>query len=454
MERRQLLKNLGLAAIGGTIISTEGWSTETKQIKPLILNHDDKPKKPITCIVMGAGGRGNVYAGYGLKYPDEIKIVGVAEPIDYRREKMAKEWNIPKEHQFTTWEHVFNVPKFADALIITTPDDLHYGPAMQGLDEGYDLLLEKVIAQSWKECNDIMKKTQDTGKVVAVCHVLRYIPRYRKMKEIISKGEIGEVVSIRHTEHVEHFHMSHSFVRGNWGNAAKSNPMILSKSCHDTDIIRWLVDKPCQKVSSFGSLKHFNENSAPEGSTARCTDGCAVESTCPYSALETYLRKKEWLGHLEAENHEDETIMRELKNGPYGRCVYRCDNDVVDHQVMNMEFDEQITGVFNMEAFTLWGGRLTQIYGTEGDLIARGNEVITTNFSAKKSTSYDTTVAQKFESGHGGGDYGLMYDFVRAVDARDPNLLTSNIEASMSSHLMGFMAEESRLNGMVKKVNL
>jgi predicted dehydrogenase len=274
------------------------------------------------------------------------------------------------------------------------------------------------------------------------------------MKEIIDSGDIGEVVSIQHLEPVGRIHMSHSFVRGNWGNTKKSNPMILSKSCHDTDILRWLIGKPCKKVSSFGSLTFFTRENAPQGSTARCTDGCAVERICPYSAIKIYKEERGWLGHLNLEEVNDETIMRELRNGPYGRCVYHCDNDVVDHQVTNFEFEGNVTTAFSMEALTNYEGRRTRIFGTKGDLFGDMDTLTVTNSVTGKQEIWDARQEQKDDSGHGGGDYGLVHDFVRAVSFKNPALLTSTIQVSMESHLMGFQAEASRLDGgKVKSVN-
>jgi predicted dehydrogenase len=375
-----------------------------------------------------------------------MKIVGVAEPIPFRRERFSEKYEIPADRQWVTWEHALQVPKFADAVIITMPDHLHYPAAMESLPLGYDLLLEKAIAQSWQECKDILELTKKHNKIVAICHVLRYTPYFRKMKEVVDSGRLGDIVSVQHLEPVEHIHMSHSFVRGNWRNAAESTPMILSKSCHDTDILRWIIGKSCLKVSSFGSLKYFTEAYAPEGSTARCTDGCAVERDCIFSAKKLYYDKKSWLHHLALENHDDATIMKGLKEGPYGKCVYRTDNDVVDHQVMNMEFEDQITVAFSMEAFTHYGGRRTRIFGTKGDLIGDESHMLITDFLTGKQENWKPGKA-KDGSGHGGGDHGLAHDFIQAVSQQDPTLLTSTIDASMESHLIGFKAEESRLKG-------
>lgn len=457
MQRRRLLKLLGSSALAASLpVKGKGWAQTNQFIEPLAFPSADKPEKPVKVIVIGAGSRGwGAYSSYGLKFPDELQVVGVAEPVPYRRERISEAFNIPEAHQFVTWEHVFEVPKFADALFITTPDELHYGPAMAGLEAGYDLLLEKVIAQTWDECNAILKLAEKHHRIVAVCHVLRYNPYFRKMKEVVASGTLGEVVSIQHLEPVENIHMSHSFVRGNWGNTKRSNPMILSKSCHDTDILRWIIDKPCKTVSSFGSLKVFRKEMAPEDAPLRCTDGCPAEPSCPYSALKIYLRDRIWLQHLNLEVVSEETILRELKNGPYGRCVYHCDNDAVDHQTTLFAFEGDTTAAFSMEALTHYWGRRTRIFCTAGDVYGDEETLVVTRFDDRTEEVWDASRSAIFgASGHGGGDHGLVHDFVRAVAFQDPGLLTSTIQASMESHLMGFMAEESRLSGQTLGMKL
>ncbi len=440
-SRREILAAAGLAA-GATLLPATAAQPAASQDPQY-----PKPARPVTCIVIGAGNRGNVYAAYQRDHADEWKIVGVAEPLPNRNQNMATAHSIPDEHRFVTWEHVFQKPKFADVCIITTPDWLHYGPAMQALAMGYDLLLEKPIAQSWKECKDILQRAKQNGRIVAVCHVLRYTPYFREMKRVVSGGQLGEVVSVQHLEPVGHVHMSHSFVRGNWRNSQISTPIILSKSCHDMDILRWVVDRECRKVTSIGALTLFRPEMAPKGATLRCTDGCPVESTCPFSAPRIYVRDKSWSTfHLNAKDQSPEAITETLRTGPYGRCVYHCDNDVPDHQITNMEFENRLTAAFSLEALTSYAGRRTRIMGTAGDLVGDEEILDVYDFSTQKRTRWDRRTAP-VTSGHGGGDYGLVRDFVQAVSRHDPSLLTSTIDASMESHLMAFAAEESRLAG-------
>ncbi len=454
INRRESLKSLGLLGLG---LGQVEEFTFSKNYLPNSSFQNEKTSRKLTAITCGAGARGNTYGNYALKFPDELDIVGVAEPIEIRRKRYSEKHNISIKNQFTTWEEFFDKPKMADICIITTPDDLHYGPAMAALEKGYQLLLEKPIAQTWKECNDILQLQKQKNAIVAVCHVLRYAPYYRKIKEILESNRLGQLVSVQHFEPIQYVHMAHSFVRGNWRRKDETNPIILAKSCHDMDMLRWWINKPCNYVSSFGSLSWFKKENAPEGSTKRCTDGCAVESTCPYSALRIYHRERIWLHVLdlpEEKEKQGEAILDRLKTGPYGRCVYQCDNDVADHQIVSMEFDDDITANFSMEAFTDYWGRRTRIMGSMGCIVGDEEDLYISDFSTKEVEHWITKEYAERDSGHGGGDFGLVSDFLLAVDKNDQSLLTSNLDASMESHLMAFMAEESRLEKVVKKLNL
>jgi predicted dehydrogenase len=445
-NRRDILKSLGIGGLGLTLGKVE--IPQYDYIPSTLGFNKANLSRKMTAITCGAGSRGNVYGGYAEKFPEELDIIGVAEPIELRRKRYVDKHNISKENQFNTWEEIFKRPKFADFIIITTPDNLHYGPAMKALELGYNLLLEKPISQTWKECNDILQLQKKQKAIVAVCHVLRYAPYYRKIKEVLDSGVLGQLISVQHFEPIEREHMSHSFVRGNWRVSEETNPIILAKSCHDLDILRWWIGKKCTHVSSFGSLKWFVKANAPEGSTMRCTDGCAVESSCPYSAVKIYHKKRRYTYAMDLPSEEEkkgDAIMKQLKEGPYGRCVYHCDNNVADHQVVNMLFEGGITAGFSMEAFTNYHGRRTRIMGSHGCIV--GDEEILTVADFSKETAVDWITKEHADnkgSGHGGGDWSLMHDFLRAVDSKDETLLTSTLEASMDSHRMGFAAEESR----------
>jgi predicted dehydrogenase len=461
-SRRKAIKKM-VVGLGGipliTSLSSFDTSKEGKSI-PIKPYGNKDIDNPITAITLGAGSRGNVYGNYGDVFPNELNIIGVAEPIQIRNERYTEKHNIPEQNRFSTWEHVFDRPKFADAIIITTPDNLHYGPCMKALEMGYDVLLEKPIAPTEKECRDILALAKKTGRIVGVCHVLRYAPYFIKLKAMIDSGMIGELISIQHMEPIQHIHMSHSYVRGNWHNSKETTPIILAKSCHDLDILRWMIGKECKNISAFGNLKWFTAANAPKGSTNRCADGCAVESTCPYSALKIYHRDRDYtyvFDFPEDKATHGDFILEQLRTTNYGRCVYKMDNDQPDHYVTSMEFEDGITASFSMEAFTSYHGRRTRVMGSLGDITGDMTEFVHTDFLTMKKTKWDINsenVNDDQKSGHGGGDWALATDWVRAVKNQDARLLTSTIDASIESHIMGFMAEKSRLSKQTVPIDL
>jgi len=450
-NRRDAIRALGLS-LGGAALPFSSWATDENKNRILLPQQKLNLARPVTAITCGAGNRGNVYGGFSLQYPDQLDIVGVAEPIAIRNERYATKHNIKAENRFTTWEDVFKRPKFADAIIITTPDNLHYGPCMKALEMGYDVLLEKPISPSEKECRDILALAKKTGRIVAVCHVLRYAPYFVKLKEIMQSGVLGEIISIQHMEPIEHIHMSHSYVRGNWHDSKQTTPIILAKSCHDLDILRWMLEKNCTNIQAFGNLKWFTQKNAPEGSTARCTDGCKVEGQCPYSALDIYYRKRQRNYVFDLPDDKDKQaayVLEQLKTTNYGRCVYRMDNDQPDHYTTNILFDGGVTAAFSMEAFTSYEGRRTRVMGSLGDVVGDMSSFTMTDFLTGKKTEW-----KQDTDGHGGGDWRLAQDWVNAVSQHNPALLTSTIDASIESHVMGFMAEESRKHNKVMEVKL
>ncbi len=462
MNRRNLIKTLTLS-LGGAIISTEtlGRIADDTFLFELPANPLHKPiKNAVTAITLGAGNRGNVYGGYATNFPNELKIVGVAEPVPFRNDKFSKTHNISAENRFNTWEDVFKRPKFADAIIISTPDDLHYAPCMKALEMGYNILLEKPIAPTEKECRAILALAKKTGKIVAVCHVLRYAPYFVKMKELLAKGAIGEIISMQHFEPIEHTHMAHSYVRGNWHNSKATTPIILAKSCHDLDIMKWVMNKKAEKIVAMGNLKWFKKENAPEGSTSRCTDGCKIERSCPYSAIKEYVDLNKRTSVLDIPSDVPDrkaAIYEKLKTSNYGRCVYKMENDQPDHYVTSIQFSEGVTASFSMEAFTSYAGRRTRVMGSMGDMVGDMSELVIHDFKTGKETKL-VPKAEDVEgyknSGHGGGDWLLARDFVQAVSQNNPALLTSTIDDSIESHVMGFMAEESRKTSKVMDVKV
>ncbi|MFD0670965.1 Gfo/Idh/MocA family protein [Cohnella sp. GCM10027633] len=399
--------------------------------------------------VIGAGARGFLsYMPYVLNHPHEAEIVAVAEPDPQRRAEFAKAFKLKDSQTFLSWEQLLDKPKLCDALLICTQDRMHFEPTMQALRKGYHVLLEKPMSNNPLECSLMTEEATKRGRLLSICHVSRYTPFWQQLKSLIAGGRIGDVVSMQHNENVGYLHYAHSFVRGNWRNSDLSSPMILAKSCHDMDLIRWLVDSECIRVSSFGSLSHFRSSNAPAGSTERCTDGCAVEASCPYSSTRFYLQDLEAnpFARLIADPPTVDNRMRAIQSGPYGKCVYRTDNNVVDHQVVNMEFESGATVMFSMCGLTRDINRIVQIMGTKGEL--RGDLVTGTIDLFEFDGGVRTVVqASTADGGHQGGDDGIMRQFLSDLrERRFENNLTS-AEASLESHLMAFAAEQSRLRG-------
>jgi len=407
-------------------------------------------RHPVTAIVLGASGRGKLYGDFSLEHPNDLKIIGIAELVELRRTIYGDKYNVPIENRVATWEELLNRPKFADTVIIATPDHLHYVPCMKALDMGYDILLEKPIAQTEEECRKLVAYAKEKGRIVCLTHVLRYSPYFLMLKETIKSGKIGDLISIQHFEPVDHIHMSHSYVRGSWRDSKKSTPLVLAKSSHDLDILHWIIEKPCKKTVAFGELTHFTNENAPAGAPQRCTDGCPAEAKCPYSALKIYYRDRTWLYVFdlpEDKEKQGDAILENLKTGEYGRCVYHCPNDQPDHYMMLMEFEGGVTVNFSIEAFTSYSGRRTRIMGTRGDIVGDMETFTVTDFLTGKSTAFDVNAedASNYENaGHGGGDMGMIRDWIEAVRTQNPNVMSTPLDESLESHLIAFAAERSR----------
>ncbi|MBO9610509.1 MAG: Gfo/Idh/MocA family oxidoreductase [Paenibacillaceae bacterium] len=400
----------------------------------------------IEAALLGAGGRGMfAYASYALKRPDDIQFVAVAEPNEERRAMFARLHRIPAERTFASWQELLAQPQLCRALLVCTQDNDHYEPAMKALEAGYDLLLEKPMANDPLQALRIAERADRLGRTLTVCHTMRYSTFFRKLKELTDSGAIGRILSIQWTENVGYWHQAHSFVRGNWRRADETSPMILAKCCHDMDMLQHIVGGECVRVSSFGSLSYFRRDQAPEGSTERCTDGCHVERTCPFSAIKWYYNEKDqWPQNVVSLTPTLEARWKALQEGPYGRCVFRCDNDVVDHQVVNLLFDNEVTVAFTMTAFTTDNTRSLKIMGTNGEIRGYGalNELEVIRFSGERWK----VAPERVEGGHAGADTMIMADFVQQLASGD-TLGKSPGLVSARSHLIAFAAERSRLSG-------
>ncbi len=406
--------------------------------------------KTLKVILIGAGNRGEAYTSIMKELPDQFQVVAVAEPIESRREDIRKKHDLPEEMCFADWKPLLALGKIADVALVCTMDPQHFEPVMAAISLKYDILLEKPVSPTAQECLQVARHAKAMGVKVIVCHVLRYTAFFNTIKNAIEEGQLGDVISINHEECVGNVHQSHSFVRGNWGNEGRSSCMLLQKSCHDLDILQWLVGKKCKKVQSFGSLRHFRRENAPENAPERCIDGCPHGDTCPYNAVKIYLddKKNDWFRTTCTREADptDEMVEKALRTTQYGKCVYRCDNDVVDHQTVNMLFGDDITVTFTMCAFNK-GGRFIHIMGTRGELHGSmsGNSPITIfDFETRQTREIPMVALDGIGGGHGGGDAGIVHSLYEYLVGTYAGHSVSDIAISVDNHLIAFAAEESR----------
>jgi predicted dehydrogenase len=414
--------------------------------------------KPVNLILIGAGSRGSSFARFAQQNPDQARVVGVAEPRSFYRQRVAEQNQLLPEHTSVDWQALAAQPKFADAVIIATPDRLHAEPAIAFAEMGYAILLEKPMATNEADCRRIVEAVQRNKKIFAVFHDFRYMNYTRRLKEIIGAGIIGDIVSIQHLEPVGFWHQAHSYVRGNWRNEAESTFMLMAKSCHDIDWLRYLIGKRCIQVSSFGSLTHFKPDQKPAGAgeAKRCLD-CAYEPQCPYSARRFYLGRYQkgdygWPLDVITSVFTEEAVLSSLRQGPYGRCVYECDNDVVDHQVVNLLYENGVTASFTMTAFAEVSDRKTQIFGTRGELRGDLAKIVHYDFLTEKTEIIDTALPDSPTGGHWDGDINVLRSFVKAVATGDTSPILSGAAETLETHLTVFAAEKSRREGETVKV--
>jgi predicted dehydrogenase len=407
-----------------------------------------------TLAVLGCGSRGRIYSGIAAGLPEKFKVVAACDPVPERTAFVQEKSGYADFKEFSDAESFFAAGKLADALMICTQDTQHFEQATRAMDMGYDILLEKPIAPTHEQTLFLAEQAKRLGRKVVVCHVLRYAPFYIAMRDIIASGEIGEIVNFEAMEGVEPWHMAHSFVRGHWSRPDKASPTVVAKSCHDMDMLAWVLDRPCESVSAVGSLSRFTEKHAPAGAPARCTDGCPVGDTCFYNSNKyTGEMGRRWLGMVnDKPDAPADEIMAWLKTSAWGRCVYRCDNTAPDHISAAMKFAGEVTGTFTLTAFDF--GRQYAFFGTKG--VLRGGPAY------KKMTGADILVQPHGGAeprrvviptpvtGHGGGDSGIvnaLYDeLTGAGDGR------TSIARSVQSHAMAFAAEHSRVTGKTVEI--
>ncbi|MGX1159298.1 oxidoreductase family protein [Arthrobacter sp. SLBN-100] len=418
---------------------------------------------PVRLLVAGAGARGSAYARLAAA-TNQAVVVGLAEPRAVLRDRLAAEFGVPDHGLFEDWQAMLATHLPADGIIIATPDRDHGGPFSAAAAHGYSILLEKPVAVDPAGCAELERLSRETGASTTVCHVLRYSPLTALLKQLLSGGAVGRTISIQHLEPVGFWHYAHSYVRGNWRREEESSPFLLAKCTHDIDWLSFIIGSRPLRVSSFGRLSHFRREEAPEGASLRCTD-CPAEPRCPYSALRIYGAgrppngskadpARAYFADVVDPGGTPESLLHALATGPYGRCVYSSDNDVVDHQVVNIEYEDGTTAAFTATAFTAAGPRRTRIFGSHGEITVEAGAISVFDFLTGATTVHPVPAAVQQVRGekHDGGDRGLVQAWVTALAAGDWSGVVSGLEESLVSHAVVFAAEEARRSGSVVQV--
>lgn len=425
--------------------------------------------RPITAIIVGAGHRSFVYSELAKTNPEMLKIVGVADPNPIRRKKAIDYFGFKEDMCFENAEELAKKGKLADTVINGTMDEQHLETAVPLLDAGYDMLLEKPFAPNEEEMRQIVNCAKKNNSKVMICHVLRYTPFYYAIKERIVNGEIGDIINIQTTEHVSYHHLSTSYIRGKWANSDKCHTsMLLAKCCHDLDIIMWMMSetKPKQ-ISSFGGKFQFKPENAPKEAGTICMKDCPLVDTCVYSTKRLYIDHPDrWAFYvwdaLEGKKNisiEDKIALMK-SDSPYARCIYKCDNNVVDHQSVLINFESGATGTHNMVGGSAEPRREIHIIGTKGEIFGNFEESKFTVLKIDPSPDAHNEECDVEEvdlrvtgdmvgayGGHGGGDERLAADFVKFIRGEKPSLACTSIFDSVAGHLSVYLADKSRENG-------
>ncbi|WP_341940581.1 Gfo/Idh/MocA family oxidoreductase [Microbacterium sp. LWH10-1.2] len=413
---------------------------------------------PLRLAIVGAGSRGTGYARRAVA--DGATITAVVEPDAERLRVFLAEFADQPIECFGTWQDLAaREERIADAVVVSTPDRLHAEPAIGLAGAGYHLLLEKPIAPTEEESSRIVAAADAAGVMLAVCHVMRYSDYSHTLKRLLDDGAIGRLVSVEHLEPIGWWHFAHSYVRGNWAREEESGPMLLTKSSHDIDWLSYIVGLPAERVSSFGSLLHFRPENKPADATARCLD-CPLQNSCAYSATTIYRgflgdeTFERWPLAVLTTDVTPEGVERALRDGPYGRCVFDGQNDVVDHQVVNIEYSGGVTASFTVTAFTELDFRKTRLFGTSGSIEGDGRTLLVHDFvrDEKYEVVPESRGAASAADGHGGADDALVQAFLAAVRTGDRSLLLSGPAESLATHRIVWLAEEARRSNTVMPV--
>jgi predicted dehydrogenase len=407
---------------------------------------------PLRTLLLGAGQRGGeVYAAYAARHPERLRIVGVADPLEAKRGAVQRAHELPDRAAFSDWRAALDAGLPADAVIVATDDMQHTLPALSALERGHHVLLEKPMAPTEAECRQLVAAAEQSGRILQIAHVLRYTGFYTRVAELLAAGRIGRVLTLDMKEHIAHWHMAHSYVRGKFRNREVAAPILLAKSCHDLDLISWLMPGRVTRISSLGNLVHYRAERAPAGAPARCSDGCPAQAGCPHDAVRFYAEPPDEVAALwpwldVSRDPSSAARAQALRTGPYGRCVFHCDNDVPDHQLTTLEFDDGALASFTLQGHATHETRTIRASGSLGELrgLLQDGLIELTRHGGLETERIEVPGTA---GDHYGGDEGLLDHFCDVASRGDRQALRTSAASALESHLLGFAAERSRLEG-------
>ncbi|HOE63047.1 MAG TPA: Gfo/Idh/MocA family oxidoreductase [Candidatus Sumerlaeota bacterium] len=410
---------------------------------------------PIDAVLIGAGQRGrDAFGAFAKRHPDELRFVAVVDKDESKRKKFAQDHGISNENCFSDSAEFFQHPPLAPICFNATMDREHLPTALPALEKGYHLFLEKPMADTPDGCVKIREEANRRNLMVQICHPLRFNRFYKKIKELIDNGAVGRVIGLIMCENVAYWHYAHSYVRGNWGRIETAAPFIVSKCCHDMDIAAWLADGTVEHVASTGGLSFFIPENAPAGAPDRCVNGCPAEMTCPYFAPALYLTDYiEWPVTPLSLDLSLESRRRAIETGPYGRCVFKCGNNIADHQVVIAGFKNGVALNFSVFAHTFHPYRSIRVLGTEGEIAGHPEKADIKIFRFGQgaggwfgdSPQPETIAVEAEEGAHGGGDTGVIRNLLDCYRRGDYQAMKRSLDVAVEGHLLAFAAESARL---------
>ncbi len=428
-------------------------------------------EKQIKVVLVGAGNRAVIYSELALREPDRMKVVGIVDPDAEHMEKVREQFSVPPENCFTSLDDFLKREPFADAVINGTMDQLHVQTSIPVLEAGYDLLLEKPFAVNEEELRRLVKVANDCKRKVYICHVLRYTPFYSAIKRHLVNREIGDILSIEMCEHVNYHHMAAAYVRGKWRSPKLCfAPMLLAKSCHDLDLMMWMMgDTKPKTVFSYGGDIQFGKERKPKEAGTRCMVDCPLNGTCTFSAEANYVHTPRWQQYVMREINGEkipQNIAESLKtDNPYGKCVWDFERDGnVDHQAVIVNFENGVTGTFTMVGGAARSERNIHIVGTKGEIKGTFEEAkyILRKIAPYTRAGYEDTLIDLKVTGdmtgeqgaHGGGDRRLVSDFLKVLCGEEKPFSATEINDSTVGHLVVFAAERARESGAPQTMDL